>query len=304
MFVLSTAKLVSELIFTSSAGLCERVLNLLTGEDDLQEMLTTTIHLLCMSACFFTLRFMYLAYKTSHSVVRILPKQRKDSSMSTMIVIGSGGHTTEMLRLVKVMTPGLYCPRIYVMASSDSTSEFKVHVLEEHLAAKSNRKYRKYSIFKIPRSRHVGQSFFTSAFSTVYSFLRCVPMMLYYRPGLVLCNGPGTCVPICILAFLLRTFFLSNTMIVFIESVCRVESLSMTGKILYYFADVLLVQWPDLEQKYGRVAYIGRIWYAQIICHHLSYSQGDITRLFQGVPSRSPSWSGTFTVLIFVSSKI
>lgn len=235
------------------------MLNLLTGEDDLWDMFITAIHLLCVSTCFFLCRFVYLALKTSNNVVRILPKQPKDKCVSTMIVVGSGGHTTEMLQLMRVMTPSLYCPRTYVMASSDTTSEFKVHVLEEYLATKASRKYRKYSIFKIPRSRQVGQSFFTSAFSTLYSFLRCVPMMLYNRPELVLCNGPGTCVPICILAFLLRTLFLSNTMIIFIESVCRVESLSMTGKILYYFADVFLVQWPDLEQKYSRVAYVGRV---------------------------------------------
>ncbi|KAJ1526077.1 hypothetical protein ONE63_009242 [Megalurothrips usitatus] len=222
-------------------------------------MCITTFHLLTVATCFFLGRFYYLVRKTSSNVVKILPKQPKDKSMNTMIVIGSGGHTTEMLRLVKAMTPSLYCPRTYVMASSDATSEFKVHVLEEHLATKASRKYRKYSIFKIPRSRDVGQSFFTSAFSTLYSFLRCVPMMLQTRPELVLCNGPGTCVPICILAFLLRTFFLTNTIIVFIESVCRVESLSMTGKILYYFADVFLVQWKDLEHRYSRVAYVGRV---------------------------------------------
>lgn len=245
--------------FTYFLDLCERVVNLLTGEDDVGDMLSTAFHLLCVSVWFFVFRFIYLAIKTANTVVKILPQQPSDKSMRTMIVMGSGGHTTEMYRLVSAMTPSLYSPRTYVMASSDTTSEFKVHCLEEHLASKATRKFRKYSIFKIPRSRSVGQSFFTSAFSTLYSFLRCVPMMLYRRPELVLCNGPGTCVPICIIAFLLRTLFLSNTMIIFIESICRVESLSMTGKILYYFADVFLVQWPDLEQKYSRVAYIGRV---------------------------------------------
>lgn len=245
--------------FTYFINLCEKVLNLLTGEDDLWEMVNTMYHLFFVSTGFFLCRFIYLAHKTSNNVVKIWPKQPKDKSVSTMIVIGSGGHTTEMLRLMRVMTPNLYCPRTYVMASSDKTSEFKVHVVEEHLATKASRKYRKYSIFKIPRSRNVGQSFITSFFSTVYSFMRCLPMMIYHRPELVLCNGPGTCIPICLIAFMLRTLFVSNTMIVFIESVCRVDSLSMTGKILYYFADVFLVQWPDLEQKYSRVAYVGRV---------------------------------------------
>ena len=46
---------------------------------------------------------------------------------------------------------------------------------------------------------------------------------------------------------------------VFIESFCRVERLSMTGKILYHtIADLTLVQWPQLLQTYPRAKYKGK----------------------------------------------
>ena len=47
--------------------------------------------------------------------------------------------------------------------------------------------------------------------------------------------------------------------IVYVESVCRVETLSATARILYYVADRVLVQWPELQQKYPRTTYLGRL---------------------------------------------
>ena len=47
--------------------------------------------------------------------------------------------------------------------------------------------------------------------------------------------------------------------VVYIESICRVETLSLSAKILYYFADQILVQWKQLEAKYPRTLYRGRL---------------------------------------------
>ena len=47
--------------------------------------------------------------------------------------------------------------------------------------------------------------------------------------------------------------------IVFVESICRARTLSMSGLLLYYIADEFIVQWPDLAVKYSLTRYIGRI---------------------------------------------
>ena len=47
--------------------------------------------------------------------------------------------------------------------------------------------------------------------------------------------------------------------LVYVESICRVKTLSLTAKILYYVVDRLIVQWPDLYEKYERAVYLGRI---------------------------------------------
>ncbi|CAB0010831.1 unnamed protein product [Nesidiocoris tenuis] len=170
----------------------------------------------------------------------------------TMLVIGSGGHTAELLKITQHLDVRRYRPRYYVMADTDITSEMKI------VSVEYNNPKGDYIVVKIPRARHVGQSFFSSIFTTIWSTICVFPRMLYYRPELVLCNGPGTCIPICLIAFLLRAACIQpNNRIVFLESVCRVKSLSLTGKLLMFFADNIFVQWPELTRTYRRVQYIG-----------------------------------------------
>ncbi|KAL0051416.1 hypothetical protein WJX82_007065 [Trebouxia sp. C0006] len=78
-------------------------------------------------------------------------------------------------------------------------------------------------------------------------------------PGLVLVNGPGTCIPICLAAFLLRLLG-RNCMVVYIESIARVAKLSLSGWLLYSsgLADAIFVQWPELQAKYPHSIYAGR----------------------------------------------
>ena len=73
------------------------------------------------------------------------------------------------------------------------------------------------------------------------------------------CNGPGTCIPICLVAFFMRVIHYSDNVIIFIESICRVKTLSVSGHIMRFFADEMLVQWPELQTKYSQTKYIGRL---------------------------------------------
>lgn len=47
--------------------------------------------------------------------------------------------------------------------------------------------------------------------------------------------------------------------IVFVESICRVETLSLSGKILRFLPVEILVQWPQLTEIYPKTQYIGRL---------------------------------------------
>nr|XP_023020372.1 UDP-N-acetylglucosamine transferase subunit ALG14 homolog [Leptinotarsa decemlineata] len=201
-------------------------------------------------------RVLYLIHKITTGHSKYASKKR-ERPCRTIICIGSGGHTTEMITLIKNLDFTQYSPRYYIMARSDVTSEAKVEELERNKATTGQTA--DFVIYKIPRSRAVHQSFLTSVFTTIFSILYSVPIVFKINPELILCNGPGTCIPICGLGFLLKVFFITDTKIVFIESFCRTRSLSLSGKILLYLADNFLVQWPRLKEKFKRTDYIGQL---------------------------------------------
>ncbi|XP_055370954.1 UDP-N-acetylglucosamine transferase subunit ALG14 homolog [Condylostylus longicornis] len=171
----------------------------------------------------------------------------------TLIVLGSGGHTAEMVEIVKNLDKTKYTPRVYVVANTDKTSKNKIKNIEEALSDKS------FELYEIHRSREVKQNYFSSVFSTLLAILSAFPLIYKIQPDLVLCNGPGTCVPICLVAFLFRKMHIipKSCKIVFLESYCRVNTISLTGKILLHIVDMFVVQWPQLES--GKTQYLGKL---------------------------------------------
>jgi beta-1,4-N-acetylglucosaminyltransferase len=173
-----------------------------------------------------------------------------------MIVLGSGGHTTEMLHIVRNLDFERYSPRYYVLANSDQTSVVKLTELE--IEKERDPEKHNFEVATIYRSREVHQSYISSVFTTVRSILSSFPIVYKAKPDLILCNGPGTCVPICIVAFLYKLLWInSSCKIAFVESFCRVKSLSLSGKIIRWIADLFVVQWPDI--KANSAQYFGRL---------------------------------------------
>ncbi|XP_024426450.1 UDP-N-acetylglucosamine transferase subunit ALG14 [Desmodus rotundus] len=180
-------------------------------------------------------------------------------SVSLMVVAGSGGHTTEMLRLLGHLSSA-YCPRHYVVADTDEFSAQKIHSFERNRADRDpSTMMPTYHIHRIPRSREVQQSWLSTVFTTLRSAWLSFPLTYRVKPDLVLCNGPGTCVPICASALLLGLLGIKKVIIVYVESICRVEHLSLSGTLLRPFCDYFLVQWPTLKAKHPSSVFLGRV---------------------------------------------
>lgn len=175
--------------------------------------------------------------------------RKKSCSTKTMIILGSGGHTAEMLRIIKHLNIKNYSPRVYIHAQTDKLSAEKVKDIEGD--------NKDYKIVEIYRSREVRQSYFTSIWTTTFATLNCLPILWRENPELILCNGPGTCIPLCVIAFLFKVLFIAESVVVFIESFCRVKTFSLTGKILYYLADHVIVRWAYLSKPaYSRSIFL------------------------------------------------
>eukprot|EP00897_Mesotaenium_endlicherianum_P008957 jgi/Mesen1/808/ME000110S_11076 len=194
---------------------------------------------------------------------RPVSRRRADEKVSTLIVLGSGGHTAEMLNLVAAMDlSSKYRPRTYIAAATDNMSLTRARTMEEKLARESEQvSPTGASYWQIYRSREVGQSYVTSVGTTLLAFAHATWLVLRSRPQLILCNGPGTCLPICLAGFLLKVLGVKSTTLVYVESVARVQKLSLTGSLLYklHITDQFFVQWPKLTEKYPGTLYVGRL---------------------------------------------
>ena len=173
-----------------------------------------------------------------------------------------------MMKLVTSLPPETYSPRTYIMAETDRFSETKVEEVEkerlgEHVIVRVPRAREVTSSNEAIRSDHhyhfqVGQSYVSSVFSTLKALKHCLVPVISHQPQLLLVNGPGTCLPVAIITWLLHVSRLSRCQIIFVESLCRVKTLSLTGKILQHFATESLVLWPELAEKYPKTKYIGK----------------------------------------------
>nr|XP_042135749.1 UDP-N-acetylglucosamine transferase subunit ALG14 homolog isoform X2 [Peromyscus maniculatus bairdii] len=114
-------------------------------------------------------------------------------SLGLLIVAGSGGHTTEILRLVGSLSHA-YSPRHYVIAESDEMSASKIHALERSRAERdSPTKCPQYHLHRIPRSREVRQSWLSSVFTTLNSMWFSFPLVHRIKPDLLLlCQSKKT----------------------------------------------------------------------------------------------------------------
>eukprot|EP00977_Amphora_coffeiformis_P001399 scaffold287_cov173-Amphora_coffeaeformis.AAC.13 len=180
--------------------------------------------------------------KDATTTTTLLPSDEPNVPLKTLVVLGSGGHTSEMIQLIRNLPTERYHPLVFVKAATDSTSLGRLQAAK--LSTSST------TMHEIPRAREVGQSYLSSIYSTLHAFCFAVQLVAKLRPDLVLCNGPGTCLPLCVAAFAGRVVGWTRTRIIFVESYCRVHTMSLTGRLLYGWVDLCAIHWPTLQSKY------------------------------------------------------
>jgi beta-1,4-N-acetylglucosaminyltransferase len=73
------------------------------------------------------------------------------------------------------------------------------------------------------------------------------------RPQAVLTTGAGVAVPFLYAG---RIF---GARAIYVESLARIDRLSLTGRIVYPVVTALFVQWPELAERYRRARYAGSV---------------------------------------------
>jgi len=223
------------------------------------------------------------------------PRRRHGDKCSLAIFLGSGGHTSEALMLTSALDLTRYAPRTYIISEGDTLSAKKAIALESHLKAAEatsvavslchtsaalSRRFslsrsqnwpqgqQDYRILRIPRARRVHQSLLTVLPTFMHSLLACIHLVTispllgrstFGAPfvDLVILNGPGTCVTLCAAIMLNKLIGLPSPKMIYVESFARVQSLSLSGRILRHVVDRFIVQWPGLLSADGREEYYG-----------------------------------------------
>jgi beta-1,4-N-acetylglucosaminyltransferase len=73
------------------------------------------------------------------------------------------------------------------------------------------------------------------------------------RPAAIVTTGAGVAVPFAWLGRLRRV------PVVYVESLTRIDELSLSARMIAPVADRLYVQWPELEGALGRARYAGHV---------------------------------------------
>jgi len=88
-------------------------------------------------------------------------------------------------------------------------------------------------------------------------FINCWKSLYYYikiRPKYIITTGAHTAGPICCLGKLF------GAKIIFIESYANRTTRTITGKLIYKFADLFIVQWEEMLEHYPNAKYLGGIY--------------------------------------------
>ena len=86
------------------------------------------------------------------------------------------------------------------------------------------------------------QGRYHTALSALVCSVRCCPSRLAHRISFTFTCSPVVLAPI----FSSQVLLFRPCSLVFVESFCRVESVSLSGRMLYPVVDEFVVQWPQL----------------------------------------------------------
>jgi hypothetical protein len=156
----------------------------------------------------------------------------KDVRGPLRISVGaSSGHMAELLRLLEHADRWPCLPTLYV-----TTGEQFVR--------------------KIRRRGHVecvGECNRRSPLKILKVAVKALGIVMKHRPNVLITTGS---LPLAIVAIWVRMF---GGKVVWIDSIANMRRFSMSGRLVYRFADLFITQWDDVASRMSRARYFGQI---------------------------------------------
>jgi beta-1,4-N-acetylglucosaminyltransferase len=155
-----------------------------------------------------------------------------------LIMLGMGGHTSQILRLVDMISENYEYE--YIIGHDDQTSMKKIKFPGKIYRMKNPRLMKNNSLIPV---------FFNMFATTIDAF----KILIKSKPKVIISAGPSFSIP----TFWIAKLFGKKT--IFIESWVRVHNKSLTGKLVYPVSDLFLVQWESMKKVYPKSVYAGRL---------------------------------------------
>lgn len=152
-----------------------------------------------------------------------------------LFISSTGGHLTEMMRLEQLFPD--YDFRIITEYTPSAT------YLEKKYVGKVN--YLLYGTKDHPLT--YPWKLLANCFKSLYYYLR-------FHPKYIITTGAHTAGPICCIGKLF------GSKIIYIESFANIYTKTVTGKLIYHFADLFVVQWESMLKLYPKAIYGGWIY--------------------------------------------
>lgn len=147
-------------------------------------------------------------------------------------ICSTGGHLSEMMKL----QPLFNRYQSILITEKNPSGKQNQDIIKTHYLLYGTRKHLFSYVFK----------FGINCLISLYYFI-------YYRPDCIITTGAHTAVPMVYIAKLFRK------KIVFIESIARVKSMSLAGRLIQKKCDLVIVQWPTMIDVYKQSVYGGQI---------------------------------------------
>ena len=152
-----------------------------------------------------------------------------------MFISSTGGHLSELMQLNSLFTKYDYLlvtektkNNINLMTKFPNKVKFLVFGSKDHWITYPFR-------------------LLVNCFKSLYFYLK-------FQPDVIITTGAHTAGPMCCLGKIL------GSKIIYIESFANINTKTITGRLIYHFADLFIVQWENMLKLYPKATYGGWIF--------------------------------------------
>lgn len=142
-----------------------------------------------------------------------------------LFISSTGGHLSEMMQLKKMF------------------STYDYHIVTEKTKANIalTKKYPNKVNFLVYGTK---DHFLSYPFKLIYNCFKSLYLYFKTHPDYIITTGAHTAGPMCCIG---KIF---GSRVIYIETFANINTKTITGTLLYFIADLFIVQWPTMKEYY------------------------------------------------------